>query len=54
MSDFVFSGNSMTIEEAIYRDDSQYCCMASNEGGDITECVTIMLMSESVYMYSIV
>ena len=54
MSDFVFSGNTMTINKAIYGDDSQYCCMATNEAGSISECVTITLMSESVYMYSII
>ena len=49
VSDFMFSGNTLTINSAEYRDDSQYCCEARNEAGSRVECITVMLMSKCFY-----
>ena len=48
VSDFVFSGDTLNINEAIYGDDSEYCCEATNEAGSITDCITITLMSKCI------
>ncbi len=48
VSDFVISGDMLIINKAVYRDDSQYCCTATNEAGSVTDCVTVTLMSKPV------
>ena len=47
VSDFLFfANNSIKINKAAYRDDSQYCCEATNSEGSLMECVSIDLMSK--------
>lgn len=48
VSEFVFSDDKMMISRAVYGDDSQYCCEASNSVGSVMDCVSITLMSESL------
>lgn len=54
VSDFVFSDDKLMISKAVYGDDSQYCCEASNSVSSIVDCVSITLMSKSMEVYHIV
>ena len=46
-SEFRFLNNgSLAIDNAIYGDDSLYCCQATNEIGTASTCVSVTLMGE--------
>ena len=46
-SEFRFLNNgSLAIDNAIYGDDSLYCCQATNEIGTASACVSVTLMGE--------